>query len=72
MDLDLESVERRARLFRAVETLPKDQRKVILFRFGEEKTIREIASGSIAAKVQSSNFNFGVWKIFVHDCASND
>ena len=43
LDLDLEHVERRARLFRAVETLPEDQRKVILLRFGEEKTIREIA-----------------------------
>jgi len=43
VDLDLEHVERRARLFRAVETLPEDQRKVILLRFGEEKTIREIA-----------------------------
>lgn len=43
VDLDLESVERRARLFRAVETLPDDQRRVILLRFGEEKTIREIA-----------------------------
>lgn len=42
--LDLEQVERRARLFRAVETLPEDQRKVILLRFGEEKSIREIAS----------------------------
>ena len=44
VDLDLEQVERRARLFRAVETLPEDQRKVILLRFGEEKSIREIAS----------------------------
>ena len=43
LDLDLEHVERRARLFRAVETLPENQRKVILLRFGEEKTIREIA-----------------------------
>lgn len=43
IDLELEHVERRARLFRAVETLPEDQRKVILLRFGEEKTIREIA-----------------------------
>ena len=40
---DLEQVERRARLFHAVETLPEDQRKVILLRFGEEKSIREIA-----------------------------
>lgn len=44
VDLDLEQVERRARLFHAVETLPEDQRKVILLRFGEEKSIREIAS----------------------------
>ena len=44
VDADLEQVERRARLFRAVETLPEDQRKVIQLRFGEEKSIREIAS----------------------------
>ena len=44
VDPDLEQVERRARLFRAVETLPEDQRKVIQLRFGEEKSIREIAS----------------------------
>ena len=44
VDLDLEQVERRARLFEAVETLPEDQRRVIQLRFGEEKSIREIAS----------------------------
>ncbi|HEU4434244.1 MAG TPA: RNA polymerase sigma factor, partial [Pyrinomonadaceae bacterium] len=44
VDVDLEQVERRARLFRAVEALPDDQRKVILLRFAEEKSIREIAS----------------------------
>ena len=43
VDPDLEQVERRARLFSAVEALPEDQRKVILLRFGEEKSIREIA-----------------------------
>ena len=41
---NLEQVERRARLFSAVEALPEDQRRVILLRFGEEKSIREIAS----------------------------
>jgi RNA polymerase sigma-70 factor (ECF subfamily) len=40
---DLEQVERRAHLFRAVETLPEDQRRVIVMRFAEEKSIREIA-----------------------------
>lgn len=44
VDLDLEHVDRRARLFRAVEALPEDQRKVILLRFAEEKSIREIAA----------------------------
>ena len=44
LDSNLEQVERRARLFSAVESLPEDQRKVILLRFGEEKSIREIAS----------------------------
>ena len=43
-DADLEQSERRARLFSAVEALPEDQRKVILLRFAEEKSIREIAS----------------------------
>ncbi len=44
VDSDLERVERRARLFSTVETLPEDQRTVILLRFGEEKSIREIAA----------------------------
>jgi RNA polymerase sigma-70 factor, ECF subfamily len=44
VDSDLEQVDRRARLFQAVEALPEDQRKVILLRFGEEKSIREIAA----------------------------
>ena len=41
--VDLEEVERHARLFRAVEKLPEDQRRVIVLRFGDEKSIREIA-----------------------------
>jgi RNA polymerase sigma-70 factor (ECF subfamily) len=40
---DLEEVERRARLFSAVDTLPDDQRRVIVMRFADEKSIREIA-----------------------------
>src|SRR5437870_5548950 len=39
----LEEIEHRARLFRLVDRLPVDQRRVILLRFGEQKTIREIA-----------------------------
>ncbi|HEU4510030.1 MAG TPA: RNA polymerase sigma factor [Pyrinomonadaceae bacterium] len=41
---DLEEVERRARLFSAVELLPDDQRRVIVMRFADEKSIREIAA----------------------------
>jgi RNA polymerase sigma-70 factor, ECF subfamily len=44
VDLDLEQVDRQARLFQAVETLPEDQRRVILLRFADEKSIREIAT----------------------------
>jgi RNA polymerase sigma-70 factor (ECF subfamily) len=35
--------ERRARLFRCVAELPRDQRRVIELRFAEERSIREIA-----------------------------
>jgi RNA polymerase sigma-70 factor (ECF subfamily) len=42
-DVDLEEVERRARLFRLVSELPTDQRRVIALRFAEEKSIYEIA-----------------------------
>lgn len=41
--LELEEVERRARLFSAVDKLPEDQRRVIVMRFADEKSIREIA-----------------------------
>ncbi len=39
----LEEVERRARLFRLVDQLPADQRRVIAMRFADEKSIRDIA-----------------------------
>jgi len=38
-----EEIEQRARLFRLVETLPDDQRRVIEMRFAQEKSINEIA-----------------------------
>jgi RNA polymerase sigma-70 factor (ECF subfamily) len=40
---ELEDVERRAALFRLVETLPADQRRVIVKRFVEERSVKEIA-----------------------------
>jgi len=43
-DVTIEEVERRAQLFRMVEDLPPEQRRVIGMRFAEGKTIREIAS----------------------------
>jgi RNA polymerase sigma-70 factor (ECF subfamily) len=38
-------VETRARLFQLVKRLPKDQRDVLIMRFGQEKSIKEIAQG---------------------------
>lgn len=38
-----QEIERRAALFRLVEGLPEDQRTVIVKRFVEQKTIRDIA-----------------------------
>lgn len=40
---DLEECERRARLFTLVDKLPDDQRRVVVMRFAEEKSIGEIA-----------------------------
>jgi RNA polymerase sigma-70 factor (ECF subfamily) len=40
---NLEADERRALLFAAVDTLPEDQGRVIIMRFAEEKSIRDIA-----------------------------
>ena len=42
-DESFDDVERRALLFRSVDRLPPDQRRVIVMRFGEERSIREIA-----------------------------
>ena len=42
-EVGLEEIEHRARLFRLVERLPADQRRVIVMRFAEQKKIREIA-----------------------------
>jgi RNA polymerase sigma-70 factor (ECF subfamily) len=39
----LDELEHRAQLFRLVDQLPADQRRVIVMRFAEQKTIREIA-----------------------------
>jgi RNA polymerase sigma-70 factor (ECF subfamily) len=40
---DLEEAETRAHLFRLVDSLSGDQRRVVVLRFAEEKSIREIA-----------------------------
>lgn len=44
VQVGLDDVEQRARLFRLVDRLPPDQHRVIVMRFAEEKTIREIAA----------------------------
>lgn len=40
---DMEEIEHRARLFRLVDGLPADQRRVIVMRFAEQLPIRDIA-----------------------------
>jgi RNA polymerase sigma-70 factor (ECF subfamily) len=40
----LEDVERQAQLFRLVNGLPEDQRRVIAMRFAEDKSIKEISN----------------------------
>jgi RNA polymerase sigma-70 factor (ECF subfamily) len=40
---NMEEIEERARAFRLVEQLPADQRRVMLLRFAEDRTTREIA-----------------------------
>jgi RNA polymerase sigma-70 factor (ECF subfamily) len=40
---EIEEVERRATLFRLVDTLPPEQRRVVVLRFVEEKSIKEVA-----------------------------
>jgi RNA polymerase sigma-70 factor, ECF subfamily len=42
-EINMEAIEHRAKLFRLVEKLPADQRRVIGMRFAEGKSIREIA-----------------------------
>jgi RNA polymerase sigma-70 factor (ECF subfamily) len=39
----LEEVERRASIFRLIDELAEDQRRVVMMRFAEEKSIRNIA-----------------------------
>jgi RNA polymerase sigma-70 factor, ECF subfamily len=40
---EIEDVERKATLFRLVGTLPEEQRRVVVARFVEEKSIKEVA-----------------------------
>ena len=44
MAMGVEEAERRGRLFKLVERLPRDQSRVIAMRFAEDKSIREIAT----------------------------
>src|SRR5215472_6929899 len=43
VDRSYEAVEHRAQVFRFVDRLPEDQRRIIAMRFAEEKSIRQIA-----------------------------
>jgi len=41
--VEIEEVERRATLFRLVDTLPAEQRRVVVMRFVEQKSIKDVA-----------------------------
>jgi RNA polymerase sigma-70 factor (ECF subfamily) len=41
--VEIEEVERKATLFRLVDTLPSEQRRVVVLRFVEQKSIKEVA-----------------------------
>jgi RNA polymerase sigma-70 factor (ECF subfamily) len=41
--VEFEEVERRATLFRLVDALPAEQRRVVVLRFVEQKSIKEVA-----------------------------
>ena len=43
IEAGLEEAEQRAHVFRLVDELPDDQRRVIVMRFADEKSVREIA-----------------------------
>jgi RNA polymerase sigma-70 factor, ECF subfamily len=55
---EMEEIERRAWLFRMVEELPAEQRRVVELRFGEGKSAAEIASelGKTAGAVRQIQF----------------
>lgn len=40
---EIEEVERRATLFRLVDTLPEEQKRVVVLRFVDQKSIKEVA-----------------------------
>jgi RNA polymerase sigma-70 factor, ECF subfamily len=42
---ELDEVERKATLFRFVDSLPPEQQRVLMMRFVEEKSIKEVARG---------------------------
>jgi RNA polymerase sigma-70 factor (ECF subfamily) len=41
--VEIAEVERRATLFQLVDTLPTEQRRVVVLRFVEQKSIKEVA-----------------------------
>jgi RNA polymerase sigma-70 factor (ECF subfamily) len=43
-EVSLEEIEERARTFRLVNDLPVEQRRVVVMRFAEQRSIREIAA----------------------------
>jgi hypothetical protein len=54
---DIEHAERRATLFRLVDRLPADQRRVLVMRFGQEQSNPRSRLGTQPERERSNNFN---------------
>lgn len=66
--VNIEETDRRARLFRLVDRLPADQRHVIVSRFADDKSLREIAQelGRSEGAIEQLQFralqNLRIWE----------
>jgi RNA polymerase sigma-70 factor, ECF subfamily len=54
---EIEDIERRASLYRFVDRLPAEQRRVLVMRFGEELASARSRRQSDGARARSNNFN---------------
>jgi RNA polymerase sigma-70 factor (ECF subfamily) len=69
---DFEAIERRVRAFGMVERLPSEQKQVIVMRFAEEKSTREIAQAMGRSEGAIEQLQFRALKTLRAWLAEND